>query len=99
VSGDRDGVQQRLQEAGVGSAIHYPIPIHQQPIMRELGFGDYSLPVAEAAAESVLSLPVHPLTADEVAYVAQAVNAAVRGYRFALQCPRGRNHPCGYGRA
>ncbi|MEX0783201.1 MAG: DegT/DnrJ/EryC1/StrS family aminotransferase [Dehalococcoidia bacterium] len=80
VAGDRDGVQQRLQEAGVGSAIHYPIPIHRQPIMQELGFGDYSLPVAEAAAESVLSLPVHPtLTADEVAYVAQAVNAAIRG--------------------
>jgi dTDP-4-amino-4,6-dideoxygalactose transaminase len=80
VSGDRQGVQQRLQEAGVGTGIHYPIAIHQQPVMQELGFGDYSLPIAEAAAESVLSIPVHPsLTADEVAYVAQAVNAAVRG--------------------
>jgi dTDP-4-amino-4,6-dideoxygalactose transaminase len=79
VSGDRDALQQRLQEAGVGTAIHYPIPIHQQPIMQELGHSDFDLPIAEAAAQSVLSLPVHPsLTADEVAYIAQAVNAAIK---------------------
>ena len=75
ISKDRDRVQQELQAAGVGSAIHYPIPIHQQPIMRELGFGEGTFPVAEAAAESVLSLPVHPsLGPEDVEYIAATVN-------------------------
>ncbi|MCC7363068.1 MAG: DegT/DnrJ/EryC1/StrS family aminotransferase [Dehalococcoidia bacterium] len=75
VTGDRDAFQARLQEAGVGSAIHYPVPIHQQPIIRQLGFGEADVPVAEAAAQAVLSLPVHPsLSPDEVAYIADTVN-------------------------
>lgn len=73
---DRDGVQQRLREAGIGSAVHYPIPIHHQPIMRELGFGEGAFPVAEAAAEQVLSLPVHPsLGPEDVEYIASTLNS------------------------
>lgn len=80
VSGDRDAFQQRLRDAGVGSAVHYPIPLHRQPIMQELGFGEGSFPMAEAAAASVLSLPVHPaLTDDEVAYIAETVNHEAGG--------------------
>lgn len=80
VPGDRDGLRDRLHAAGVGSAIHYPIPIHQQPIMRELGYGEGSFPVAEAAAQHVLSLPVHPsLGADDVEYIASSVNRLARG--------------------
>jgi len=72
---ERERVQQELHAAGVGSAIHYPIPIHHQPIMRELGFGDGTFPVAEAAAESVLSLPVHPsLGPEDVEYIAATIN-------------------------
>ncbi len=72
---ERERVQQELQAAGVGSAIHYPIPIHHQPIMRELGFGEGTFPVAEAAAESVLSLPVHPsLGPEDVEYIAATIN-------------------------
>ena len=72
---DRDGVQKQLQEAGIGSAVHYPIPIHQQPIMRQMGFGEGSFPVAEAAAEHVLSLPVHPsLGPEDVESIAAALN-------------------------
>lgn len=75
VSRDRDTVQQQLQEAGIGSAVHYPIPIHQQPIMRQMGFGEGSFPVAEAAAEHVLSLPVHPsLGPEDVEYIAATLN-------------------------
>jgi dTDP-4-amino-4,6-dideoxygalactose transaminase len=74
---DRDGFQQRLLEAGVGTAIHYPVPIHRQPIMVKLGFGEADAPIAEAAAETVLSLPVHPsLAPDDIAHIADAVNAA-----------------------
>lgn len=77
---DRDGVQRRLEAAGVGSAVHYPVPIHRQPIIRDLGFGDRPLPAAEEAARTVLSLPVHPsLTAADIERIALALEAAVRG--------------------
>lgn len=80
VPGDRDGLRDRLHAAGVGSAIHYPIPIHQQPIMKELGYGEGSFPIAEAAAQHVLSLPVHPsLGADDVEYIAACVNRLAHG--------------------
>ncbi len=72
---DRDDVQRQLQDAGIGSAVHYPIPIHHQPIMRQMGYGEGSFPVAEAAAGHVLSLPVHPsLGPEDVEYIAAALN-------------------------
>lgn len=78
VDRDRDRLLKALEEAGVGSAVHYPIPIHRQPIMRQLGHGDFSLPFAEAAAEAVLSLPVHPsLQPEDVEYIAATVNRLV----------------------
>ncbi len=78
VARDRDRLLKALEEAGVGSAVHYPIPIHRQPIMRQLGHGDFSLPFAEAAAEAVLSLPVHPsLQPEDVEYIAATVNRLV----------------------
>jgi perosamine synthetase len=75
----RDEVQKRLETAGVGSAIHYPIPIHQQPIIKQLGHGDFDLPVAEQASRQVLSLPIHPSLSDgDIERIAAAVDAAVR---------------------
>ena len=79
IARDRDGVQQRLQEAGVGSSVHYPIPIHQQPIMKQLGHGDVSLPIAEQAAREVLCLPVHPsVTSEEIGRIALALERAIK---------------------
>ena len=75
VNGDRDALQQRLQAAGIGTGIHYPIPIHRQPIMLELGLAEFDCPIADAAAKSVLALPVHPaLSPDDIAYIAEVVN-------------------------
>lgn len=75
---DRDAVRERLRAAGVGCAVHYGIPIHRQPIIQELGYGEYELPNVEAAAESVLSIPVHPsLTSDDLDYIAAAVDEAI----------------------
>jgi dTDP-4-amino-4,6-dideoxygalactose transaminase len=75
VPGDRDALRERLHEAGIGTAVHYPIPIHQQPIMKDMGYGEGSFPVAEAAAQHVLSLPVHPMLGPEdVEYIAATVN-------------------------
>jgi dTDP-4-amino-4,6-dideoxygalactose transaminase len=61
---DRDGVQRRLAQLGVGSAVHYPIPVHRQPLYVELGYGSLEMPVAETLADEVLSLPVHPALSD-----------------------------------
>lgn len=57
--GRRDAVAAALRERGVGTAIHYPTPVHLQPLYRELGYRD-RLPEAERAAAEVLCLPVHP---------------------------------------
>ncbi|MBI3964751.1 MAG: DegT/DnrJ/EryC1/StrS family aminotransferase [Chloroflexi bacterium] len=74
VPGDRDAFADRLQAAGIGTAVHYPIPVHQQPLYRDLGYAD-SLPEAERAAREVLSLPVHPaLTQTDLDQIVAAVN-------------------------
>jgi len=78
VEHDRDGVQQRLRELGIGTAVHYPIPVHQQPLYKELGFGAVSLPNSELAAKQVLSLPVHPgLSDSDIKRVVDSVRHAV----------------------
>jgi perosamine synthetase len=64
VEGDRDRFQQRLREAGIGTAVHYPIPVHRQPFYESLGYSEVKLPASEAAAAQVLSLPVHPALSD-----------------------------------
>lgn len=70
---DRDNAARKLRENGVGVGIHYPTPIHQQPLYKELGYSDV-FPVAEAASREVLSLPVHPtLTKDELDFIIQAI--------------------------
>lgn len=73
--GDRDQWIAQLNERGVGTGVHYPRPIHKQPYYVEQGF-DTSLPVSEAAAQQVISLPIHPaLTQDDLDRVAQEVIA------------------------
>ena len=72
----RDALQQRLKEAGVGNLIHYPIPPHKQQAYVEAGFGVDSFPLASRMADEVLSLPIGPHQTTEQA---DAVIAAVRG--------------------
>ncbi|BAI60968.1 putative aminotransferase [Methanocella paludicola SANAE] len=55
----RDEVIQKLNQAGIGTGIYYPLPIHQQPFYKQLGYNG-SYPVAEQLAKEVISLPVHP---------------------------------------
>ena len=72
----RDELADFLKEKGIGTGVHYPIPIHKQPYYMELGYKD-SLPVSEKAAQEVLSLPVHPaLSADDV----QKIVSEVKGF-------------------
>jgi perosamine synthetase len=61
---DRDTVQARLEEAGVGTGVYYPIPTHRLPSFAD-GPGDcLELPVTEQLCHEVLSLPVHPALSD-----------------------------------
>ena len=57
---NRDSLRARLAEAGVGTLVHYPTPIHRQPAYLSLGAGRVSLAVSEHLSERVLSLPLYP---------------------------------------
>ena len=77
---NRDHVQERLRQLGVGTAVHYPIPVHRQPLYLDLGYGNQSFPVAERMAAAVLSLPVHPgLQDSDVDRIIDSVREAVTG--------------------
>ncbi len=70
----RDELKKHLDRAGIGSAVHYPIPVHRQPLYRHVGG---SFPMSERASDEVLSLPLFPeLTEREQ----DAVVAAVREF-------------------
>lgn len=58
--GKRDALQAHLKERGIGSAIYYPICLHEQPCFASLGYKAGQLPESELAAKEVLSLPVYP---------------------------------------
>lgn len=57
---NRDIFQKKLNEVGIPTAIHYPVPLHLQPAFVNLGQGIGSYPVAETMAEEVISLPMGP---------------------------------------
>lgn len=74
--GNRDDWVDILTEKGIGSGIHYPIPLYNQPIYKELGFTG-SAPNAELAADTVISLPVHPsLNKEDLDLVIEAIKEA-----------------------
>lgn len=74
--GNRDEWVEFLTNKGIGTGIHYPIPLYNQPIYKKLGIeGD--CPLAEKAADNVISLPVHPsLTKEDLDLVVDAVKEA-----------------------
>jgi dTDP-4-amino-4,6-dideoxygalactose transaminase len=59
VSG-RDRVLEKLQAAGIGAGIHYPVPIHLQGAFAHLGHRRGDFPITEKAADEILSLPLFP---------------------------------------
>jgi dTDP-4-amino-4,6-dideoxygalactose transaminase len=78
LGGSRDDVCRRLLAAGIGVGIHYPIPIHLQEAYADLGQGPGSFPATEAAARSILSLPLYPeLTYEQVQLVTAAIRQAL----------------------
>ncbi len=71
---NRSDVQKKLSELGVPTAVHYPVPLHLQPVFAELGLLKGSFPVSEVAGDKVMSLPMHPyLTQMEQDFIVSAL--------------------------
>ncbi|NFV79717.1 DegT/DnrJ/EryC1/StrS family aminotransferase [Magnetospirillum aberrantis] len=77
---DRDRVRAELDQAGIGTGIHYPVPVHLQPAYAGLGYRAGDFPVSERIAAETLSLPMFPELEDgQVEEVCRAVIRAVDG--------------------
>jgi dTDP-4-amino-4,6-dideoxygalactose transaminase len=75
-SSRRDELQAHLRQVGIGSAVHYPTPVHRQPVYADQGYRAGDFPVAERLANEVLSLPLYPFMPDEqLKYVASQMAA------------------------
>ncbi|MDD2519438.1 MAG: DegT/DnrJ/EryC1/StrS family aminotransferase [Kiritimatiellae bacterium] len=76
---NRDEVVRRMQEAGVGVGIHYPIPVHLQKCFAELGYKPGDFPVAEQIGAEEMTLPLYPeLTAAQVQTVVDTLKEVLR---------------------
>jgi dTDP-4-amino-4,6-dideoxygalactose transaminase len=73
----RDAIRDSLTRDGIAASIFYPIPLHRQPAYEAFNRGE-SLPASEAAAKTVLSLPINPLLLDAtVERICERVGAAL----------------------
>lgn len=77
--GSRDEFVEALRQEGIGAAVHYPRPLHEQPALRALVAETPPLPVSQDISQRIVSLPVHPgLTREDLDRVVAAVQAVVR---------------------
>ena len=74
----RDALQQELNERGIQTGIHYPIPVHLQQAYADLGYKLGDFPCSESAANQVLSLPMYAeLSPEQIKIVSAAVSESV----------------------
>lgn len=77
----REAVQKKLTEAGIGTLIHYPIPPHLQSAYTDLAYGQGTFPISEKIHSEVLSLPIGPsLSLTDANKVIEAVQSSVRAF-------------------
>lgn len=73
-SKERDKLQQVLEEKGIHTAIHYPMPVHFQKAYQRLGYAKGRFPVAEKLTAEILSLPLYPeLKEEEVRHICEVI--------------------------
>ena len=73
---DRDALQAHLEKFGIGTLIHYPIPPHLSDAYANMGYTKGDFPIAEAIAQTELSLPISPvMTMDDAQVVVEAIRA------------------------
>ena len=71
---DRDGLQKYLNEKGIGTGLHYPVPLHLQKAYAYKGYKEDDFPMTESVAKRLLSLPMFPeLTKAQIEYVADCI--------------------------
>jgi dTDP-4-amino-4,6-dideoxygalactose transaminase len=76
LAGRREELVRHLEQAGIGTAIHYPVPIHLMTVGRNLGHREGELPVTEYLASRILSLPIYPeLTEGQIDEISDTILA------------------------
>lgn len=71
---ERDKLQKFLEDKGIATGLHYPLPLHLQKAYSRLGYKKGDFPVTESAAKRLLSLPMFPeLTEEQIEYVADSI--------------------------
>jgi dTDP-4-amino-4,6-dideoxygalactose transaminase len=77
---DRDGLMEHLKTAGIGTGIHYPVPLHLQKAYKGLNYRETDFPVVTRVAGEIVSLPMYPqLSAEQQGRVADEVLRFVQG--------------------
>ena len=76
---NRDAIAKKLQDKGIPTAVHYPIPLHLQPVFAGLNKSAGSFPVSEKVAGRVMSLPMHPyMTLEKHYFITMSLIEAAR---------------------